>query len=144
MLEKIKNAIFAKYPKTDCRWVFLSAFGQNNEVLVSTWVLYPDKSLDDVLNTIYYWLIDKKPGLQTVVADIVTEVKEISDVAEIQTISVKDYGIAVVENMKSGVLLPNTKWVTDPMQWIQYVKQKNSLSWNAKILTFKTERFVIN
>lgn len=144
MLEKIKNAIFAKYPKTDCRWVFLSAFGQNNEILVSTWVMYPDKSLDDVLNTIYYGLIDKKPGLKTVAVDIVTQVREITDVAEIQTISVKDFGIAVVESMKSWVLLPNTKWVTDPMQWIQFIKQKNNLSGNAKILVFNTDRIVVS
>jgi hypothetical protein len=61
-----------------------------------------------------------------------------------QNLSVKDYGVIVVEDNKSGAILPNTKWVTDLSQCIQLIESKNWLSWNAKIVVFKTDRIIVN
>jgi len=144
MLEKIKAVLFQKYPKTDLRWVFLSSFGENNQVLDSTWVVYADKSLEDILETIYHGVIEKRQWVKFVVLDVVTEYREIMDLSEMQNLSVKDYGVIVVEDAKSGAILPNTKWVTDFSQCVQLIESKNWLSWNAKIVVFKTDRMIVN
>lgn len=144
MLEKIREVLFQKYQKSDCKWVFLSAFWSQNEILVSTWVLYADKSLDDVLDTIYRGVVWKQNDIQTVVVDVVTETKEIMDLSEIQGLSVKEYWIAIIEWNKSGVILPNTKWVNDFATWIKLINEKNWLSWNAKIYVFKTDRIIVS
>jgi len=144
MLEKIKAILFQKYPQTDCRWIFLSAFGPDNKILVSTWVLYADKSIEDALDTIYHGVVEKKEGIQTIVIDVVTETREIMDLSEIQELSVKEYGVAIVEWKKSWVILPDTKWVENFSQWIQLVNQKNWLSGNAKIFVFKTDRIIVS
>lgn len=144
MLEKIKQVLFQKYPKTDLRWVFLSSFGENNQILDSTWVVYADKSLEDILETIYHGVIEKRQWVKFVVLDVVTEYREIMDLSEMQNLSVKDYGVIVVEDNKSGAILPNTKWVTDLSQCIQLIESKNWLSWNAKIVVFKTDRIIVN
>lgn len=144
MLEKIKTILFQKYAKTDSRWIFLSSFGENNQILDSTWVVYADKSLEDILDTIYHWVIEKRQWIKFVVLDVVTEYREIMDLSEMQGLSVKDYGIIVVEDNKSWAILPNTKWVTDLSQCIQLIESKNWLSWNAKIVVFKTDRIMVN
>ena len=144
MLEKIKQVLFQKYPKTDLRWVFLSSFGENNQILDSTWVVYADKSLEDILETIYHGVIEKRQWVKFVVLDVVTEYREIMDLSEMQNLSVKDYGVIVVEDNKSWAILPNTKWVTDLSQCIQLIESKNWLSWDAKIVVFQTDRIVVS
>ena len=144
MLEKIKQVIFQKYPKTDFRWIFLSSFWEDSKLLDSTWVLYAEKSLEDSLDTIYHGVIEKKQWIKYVVADVVTEYKEIMDLSEIQSLSMKDYGIVVVEDTKSGAILPGTKGVSDFAQWIKLINEKNWLSGNAKIVVFKTDRIIIS
>ena len=144
MLEKIKTILFQKYAKTDSRWIFLSSFGENNQILDSTWVVYADKSLEDILDTIYHWVIEKRQWIKFVVLDVVTEYREIMDLSEMQDLSVKDYGIIVVEDNKSWAILPNTKWVTDLSQCIQLIESKNWLSWDAKIVVFQTDRIVVS
>ena len=144
MLEKIKAVLFQKYAKTDLRWIFLSSFDENNQILDSTWVVYADKSLEDILDTIYHWVIEKRQWIKFVVLDVVTEYREIMDLVEMQNLSVKDYGVIVVEDSKSWAILPNTKWVTDLSQCIQLIESKNWLSWNAKIVIFQTDRIVVN
>ena len=86
MLEKIKAVLFQKYAKTDLRWIFLSSFGENNQVLDSTWVVYADKSLEDILETIYHGVIEKRQWVKYVVLDVVTEYREIMDLDEMQNL----------------------------------------------------------
>ncbi len=143
MLEKIKKIVFQKYAKTDCKWVFISAFSDNWQVAASAWALHADKSLEDALDTIYRWVIEKNSVVSHIVVDIVLEYKEIMDMSEIQSLSVKEYWVAIVEGNKSWAILPDTKGVSDFAQWIKLVSEKNWLSWNAKILVFKTDRMVI-
>ena len=60
-------------------------------------MLYADKSIEDALDTIYHGVVEKKEGIQTIVIDVVTETREIMDLSEIQELSVKEYGVAIVE-----------------------------------------------
>ena len=143
MLEKIKNAIFAKYKKEDCKWVFLSVFDENNKLLMSNWALYTDKVLDNILDTLYHGLVEKYKNVAYIVVDIITDKEEITDVSKINEISLQEYWLAVIAWDKYGVMLPNTAWVANVTQALQLIKQKDSLHWNAKIVKFHTDRLLV-
>ena len=143
MLEKIKNAIFAKYKKEDCKWVFLSVFDENNKLLMSNWAFYTDKVLDNILDTLYHWLVEKHKDVAYIVVDIILDEEEIADVSKINEISLQEYWIAVIAGDKYWVMLPDTAWVSNITQALQLIKQKDSLQWNAKIVKFHTDRILV-
>jgi len=143
MLEKIKNAIFAKYKKEDCKWVFLSVFDENDKLLMSNGAFYTDKVLDSILDTLYHWLVEKYKNISYIVADVVSGEEEIADISKINEISLQEYWIAVIAWSKYWVMLPNTQWVTNVGQALQLIKQKDSLQWNVRVLKFSTDRFLI-
>ena len=143
MLEKIKEAVFAKYKKEDCKWVFLSVFDENNKLLMSNGAFYTDKVLDNILDTLYHGLVEKYKNVAYIVVDIITDEEEIADVSKINEISLQEYWLAVIAGDKYWVMLPNTEWVADVTQAIQLIKQKDSLQWNAKIIKFHTDRILV-
>lgn len=143
MLEKIKEAVFATYKKEDCKWVFISVFDENNKLLMSNWALYTDKVLDNILDTLYHWLVEKYKNVAYIVVDIITDEEEITDVSKINEISLQEYWLAVIAGDKYWVMLPNTEWVANVTQAIQLIKQKDSLQWNAKIIKFHTDRILV-
>lgn len=143
MLEKIKNAIFAKYKKEDCKWVFLSVFDENNKLLMSNGAFYTDKVLDNILDTLYHWLVEKYKNISYIVVDIIIDEEEIVDVSKINEISLQEFWLAVIAGDKYWVMLPDTAWVTDVTQALQLIKQKDSLQWNAKIVKFHTDRILV-
>lgn len=142
MLEKIKNAVFAKYKKEDIFWIFLSVFDENNKLLMSNGSFYTDKVLDNILDTLYHWLVEKYKNIAYIVVDLILDEEELTDVSKINEISLQEYGIAIIAGDKYGVMLPNTVWVKNAIQAVQLIKQKDSLEWNAKILKFHTDRIV--
>jgi len=143
MLEKIKNAIFAKYKKEDIYWVFLSVFDENNKMLMSNGAFYTDKVLDSLLDTLYHWLVENHKNVSYIVVDIVINPEEIMDVSKINEIPLNQFWIAVIAGDKYGVMLPNTAWVTNTLQALQLIKQKDKLGWNAKIVKFQTDRILV-
>ena len=142
MLEKIKNAVFAKYKKEDIFWIFLSVFDENNKLLMSNGSFYTDKVLDNILDTLYHWLVEKYKNIAYIVVDLILDEEELTDVSKINEISLQEYGIAIIAGDKYGVMLPNTVWVKNAIQAVQLIKQKDSLEWNARILKFHTDRIV--
>jgi len=144
MLDKIKEIVFEKYGKLDDKWIFISVFWNDDKILLSTWVLFSNKSMEDTIDTIYHWLVEKIQWIKTVAVDVVIDTKEVFDVSELYGIGLNEWWIALITDKKSGVILPNTKWVLDFSQWIKLIKQKNWLEWNAKILIFKTDRLVVS
>ena len=143
MLEKIKNAVFAKYKKEDIKGAFLSVFDENNKLLMSNGTFYTDKVLDSLLDTLYNWLVEQHKNIWYIVVDIVLDEEEVLDVSKINEISLQEYGLAVVAGDKYGVMLPNTAWVTNVIQALQLVKQRDWLHWNAKIIKFHTDRLLV-
>lgn len=143
MLEKIKEAVFAEYKKEDCKWVFISVFDENNKLLMSNWALYTDKVLDNILDTLYHWLVEKYKNVAYIVVDIITDEEEITDVSKINEISLQEYWLAVIAGDKYWVMLPDTAWVLNVTQALQLIKQKDSLQWNAKIVKFHTDRILV-
>ena len=144
MLEKIKKTVFQKYNKTDTRWVFVSGFDKTNKMIISSWVLYTDKSIEELIETLFHGLIEKHNNIAYIIIDIVTETVDVNNIGEIQSISLKDYWILISTENKSWVILPNTKWIENIQETIQIIKEKNWLTWNAKIIKFKTDRLMIN
>lgn len=143
MLEKIKGAVFAKYKKEDIFWVFISAFDENNKLLMSNGCFYTDKVLDNILDTLYHGLFEKYKNISYLIVDIVINSQEILDVSKLNEVSLSDFGIAVVAWNKYWVMLPNTQWVTNSIQALQLIKQKDHLEWNVKILKFQTDRIFV-
>lgn len=143
MLEKIKEAVFAKHKKEDCKWVFISVFDENNKLLMSDGALYTDKVLDNILDTLYHGLVEKYKNVAYIIVDIITDEEEITDVSKINEISLQEYWLAVIAWDKYGVMLPNTAWIANVTQAIQLIKQKDSLQWNAKIIKFHTDRLLV-
>ncbi len=143
MLDKIKASIFQKYKKDEVKWIFFSVFNDKWNLLISNWVFYTDKSLDELIDTLYRWLIEKHTDIWNIVVDIIWETSEIKSSEEIQNISLKDFGILLSSENKSGILLPDTKWVNNIQEWLKIIKEKNNLSSNVQITKFKTDRFCI-
>jgi hypothetical protein len=144
MLDKTKQSIFQKYKKDDIKWLFFSVFSQKWNLLLSNWVFYSDKTLEELINTLFHWLIEKHKNIWNIVIDIIKDYKEIQNLQEIQKVSTKEYWILLTTENKSGIILPDTKWVESIQQAIKITKEKNWLEWNAKIITFTTDRFAIN
>lgn len=142
-MEKIKNAVFAKYKKEDCKWVFLSVFDADDKLLMSNGVFYTDKVLDNILDTLYHWLVEKYRDISYIVVDVILDEEEIVDVSKINEIPLQEYWVAVIAGNKYWVMLPNTAWVTGAIQALQLIKQKDSLQWNAKIVKFHTDRILV-
>ena len=142
-MEKIKNAVFAKYKKEDCKWVFLSVFNADDKLLMSNGVFYTDKVLDNILDTLYHWLVEKYRNISYIVVDVILDEEEIVDVSKINEIPLQEYWVAVIAGNKYWVMLPDTAWVTGAIQALQLIKQKDSLQWNAKIVKFHTDRILV-
>ena len=143
MLEKIKNAIFTKYKKEDIKGVFLSVFDENNKLLMSNGTFYTDKVLDSLLDTLYHWLVENHKNIAYIAVDVVINEEELTDVSKINEIPLQQYWIAVIAGSKYWVMLPNTAGVTNTLQALQLIKQKDSLEWNAKIVKFQTDRILV-
>ena len=143
MIETIKTSIFKKYKKDDIKWLFFSVFNEQWELLMSNWVVYTDKALEELIDLLYQGLIKKHTNVGSIVADVVLETVELKTPQEIQTISPKDFWIVLSDWSKSGVLLPNTKWVNNIQEWLKLIKEKNDLWNNVQVIKFKTDRFVI-
>jgi len=143
MLEKIKEAVFAKYKKEDTYWIFLSVFDENNNLLMSNWALYTDKVLDSILDTLYHWLVEKHTNISYIVVDIVTKEEELTDWDNLNEISLDKYWIALITGWKYWATLPNTQWINNITDALKAIKQKNWLEWNAKIIKFQTDRITV-
>ena len=46
-------------------------------------------------------------------------------------------------DQKTWVMLPDMKWISDVKQALGYIKQKNWISWNVEIYSFKTDRIAL-
>jgi len=59
MIEKIKSELFKKYKNDEIRGMFFSLFDAKNNLLFSNGVLKTDKTMDKLVDTLYYGLMDK-------------------------------------------------------------------------------------
>lgn len=93
MLEKIKEIVFSKYSKTDIKGLFISVFDEKNDMLMSNGVAYTDKPLEQLIETLFHWLVEKHNNIGHIIVDIVTDIQKIIDLNEIPNISLQEYGL---------------------------------------------------
>lgn len=145
MIEKIKSELFKKYKNDDVKWLFFSLFDTKNNLLFSNGVFKTDKPMDKLIDTLYYWLMDKVSWVKSVVIDVVLSYAQETDLAKLLWYDIKTnwFCLIAINDQKTWVLLPDTKWINDVKQALWYIKQKNWISWNVEIYSFKTDRIVI-
>jgi hypothetical protein len=107
--------------------------------------LKTDKNMDNLVDTLYYGLMDKISWVKTVVVDIVLSYDKETDLQKLLWYDVKQYWFCLicVNDKKTWAVLPDTKWIIDAKQALWYIKQKNWISWNLEIYSFKTDRLVL-
>lgn len=146
MREKIKEGLFQQYNPEEKKWLFLSGFSKEKKLLVSEWVVSSEKPLHELIDALYVWYIESKiEDILYVCCDVVTDLIEITDGAEIVTKSPEERGFAVVskETGQSWVILPATSWVTDARSALFYLKKKYAVEGKAEVAVFRTNRIII-
>lgn len=147
MLDKIKKWVFSKYSVSDLKWVFISAFDQNWNLLFSNWLAYSDKPLWELIDSLYYGIIEKqKDNIKVFVLDIIEDLELVSNPNDILWSLPSIYWFLVVapDSDKSWIILPNTTWVADTKNALFLIRQKYWLDGKAAIYRFKTQRLLIS
>ena len=147
MLEEIKKLIYSKYKPDDKFWIFFSLFDGKWKLLISNWVLTTDKTLEDIINLLYNWMIKKEESkTEHIIIDVVNEITEQKDIASFLQMDPKTNWVLLAETQwwKTWVILPNTKWVTSMKQAIAWIKSKYQLQWDVTISTFTVNELVLD
>ena len=147
MLEEIKKLIYTKYKAEDKIWLFFSLFNDKWKLLISNWVLTTDKTLEDMINLLYNWILKKQESkTKHIIIDIVNEIVEQKDAAAFLNMDPKTNWVLLAETTgdKTGIILPNTKWVTSMKQAIAWIKQKYQLQWDVTISTFTVDELILD
>lgn len=147
MLEEIKKLIYSKYKPEDKIWVFFSAFDEKWNLLVSNWVITTDKTLEELINLLYNWILKShEPKTKHIIIDIVNEITEQKDINAFLNMDPKTNWVILSEASweKTWIMLPNTKWVTSMKQTIAWIKSKYQLQWDAVISTFTVNELILD
>lgn len=147
MLEEIKKLIYSKYKPEDKIWLFFSLFDDKWNLLISNWVLTTDKTLEDMINLLYNWMLKKEESkTKHFIIDVVNEIVEQKDVAAFLNMDPKVNGVLLAETKwdKTWVILPNMKWITSMKQAIAWIKSKYQLQWDVTISTFTVNELVLD
>ena len=147
MLEEIKKLIYSKYKPEDKVWLFFSLFNDKWKLLISNWVLTTDKTLEDMINLLYNWILKKQESkTKHIIIDIVNEIVEQKDAAAFLNMDPKTNWVLLAETTgdNTGLILPNTKWITSMKQAIAWIKQKYQLQWDVTISTFTVDELILD
>jgi hypothetical protein len=147
MLEEIKKLIYTKYKAEDKIWVFFSLFDDKWNLITSNGVLTTDKTLEEMINILYNWIIKKEEAkTKHIIIDIVNQITEQKDVNAFLQMDPKTNWVLLAETTwnKTWVMLPNMKWITSMKQAIAGIKSKYQLQWDATISTFTVTELTLN
>ena len=147
MLEEIKKLIYTKYKAEDKTWVFFSLFDDKWNLIASNGVLTTDKTLEEIINILYNWIIKKEEAkAKHVVIDIVNKITEQKDVNVFLQMDPKTNWVLLAETTwnKTWVMLPNIKWITSMKQAIAWIKSKYQLQWDVTISTFTVNELILD
>ena len=144
MTEKIKKEIEKYISLTDSKWIFLSWFDKEKNLIISSGVFSTDKNISTVIDMIYNGLLSIHKDISTIICDIVIDSKLETSIESINSINTQTHGIcaSTVDFSKSWVVLPKTLWINNANEALWYIKQKNNLSGNIVIYSFTTKRIV--
>lgn len=145
MLESIKNQIFSNFSREESKWVFFSLFNKEWKLILSEWVLIPNKNLSELIDNLYYWLVDDlKDQVELFLVDIVLNIFE-TDLKDLLASSIKEFWF-FIENetwTKTWLILPDIEWVADVKNALYLVKKKYEIEWKVRIYKFRTQRFIL-
>ena len=147
MLEEIKKIIYTKYKAEDKIWVFFSLFDDKWNLLTSNGVLTTDKTLEEMINILYNWIIKKEEAkAKHVIIDIINQITEQKDVNAFLQMDPKTNWVLLAETTwnKTWVMLPNIKWITSMKQAIAWIKSKYQLQWDVAISTFTVNELILD
>ena len=147
MLEKIKKVLLKTYNSEEKKGVFLSWFDKEHHLLSSEWVVDTEQALYKTLDAVYKTSI--APHIKEVMyvaCDIDSDIIEIHDIKKVLDLSPKEFWFVVVDQDDdvSGVILPNTEWVSDAKSALSYIKKKYGIHGKVEIYAFRTERIVVS
>lgn len=147
MLEQIKRKLFEKYKTTETKWIYLSVFDVSGKMLFSRWVLMTDKTMDKLIENLYYAMIEWKYKLEEikiVLIDVVWQIIE-STPEDIMNSSPKEYWFCMISIDKDKVwtILPDMIWVADSKNALFLMKNKFWIEGKVMIYKFKSERISI-
>ena len=147
MLEEIKKLIYSKYKPEDKIWLFFSLFDGKWNLLISNWVITTDKTLEEMINLLYNWIL-KKQESQTkhIIIDVVNEITEQKDVTAFLNMDPKVNWVLLAETTwgKTWVMLPNMRWITSMKQAVAWIKSKYQLQWDVTISTFTVNELILD
>lgn len=147
MLEEIKKLIYSKYKPEDKIWLFFSLFDDKWKLLISNWVLTTDKTLEEMINLLYNWLLKKQESkTKHIIINIVNNIIEQKDAAAFLNMDPKVNWVLLAETTweKTWVILPNMKWITSMKQAIAWIKSKYQLEWDVTISTFTVDELILD
>ncbi len=147
MLEEIKKLIYSKYKSEDKIWLFFSLFDEKENLLISNGVLTTDKTLEEMINLLYNWILKAQESkTKHIIIDVVNEIVEQKDVATFLNMDPKINWVFLAETTweKTGLILPNTKWITSMKQAIAWIKSKYQLQWDVTISTFTVNELILD
>lgn len=147
MLEEIKKLIYSKYKAEDKIWVFFSLFDGKWNLLASNWVLTTDKTLEDLINLLYNWILKKEEAkTKHVIIDVINQITQQQDVNTFLKMDPKTTWVLLAETKwtKTWVMLPNMKWITTMTQALAWIKSKYQLQWDVTISTFTVDELTLD
>lgn len=147
MLEEIKKLIYSKYKAEDKIWVFFSLFDDKWNLLASNWVLTTDKTLEDLINLLYNWILKKEEAkTKHIIIDVINQITQQQDVNAFLKMDPKTTWVLLAETKwtKTWVMLPNMKWITTMTQALAWIKSKYKLQWDVTISTFTVDELVLD
>lgn len=145
MLEKIKARLAQYYDLSTARGVFFSLFDSNKQLLSSNGVLFTDRAMEEVITSLYNWLVVRQDTTVFIGIDIVLDVQQETNPQQITNINTQKYWIYVYSEWSnsSGVILPNTLGILDITHAIHAIKEKTKIWGQAQIYSFTTDRILI-
>jgi len=147
MLEEIKKLIYSKYKAEDKIGLFFSLFDDKWNLLISNGVLTTDKTIEDMINLLYNWMMEKEESkTKHIIIDVVNEIIEQKDITAFLNMDPKINWVLLTETSwdKTGLILPNTKWITSMKQAIAWIKSKYQLQWDVTISTFTVNELILD
>lgn len=131
----------------DRRGIFCSLF-RGNQLLISQGVLFTDKPIGSVAETMYVWVWEDHAKIADIgCIDVVMDRKQQLSLNDILDIDLTQYGVCVatLDGKASACLLPQTLGVSDIKIAINAMKTKyHTLTWGINVYTFTTTRVLVS
>ena len=147
MIEKIKKLIYSEHKPDEKIWLFFSLFDEKWNLLISNGVLTTDKTLEELINLLYNWIIKKEePKTKHIIINMIKEIIPQKEINSFLNMDPKLNWVILSETSwnKTWIMLPNIKWIDNMKQAIAGIKAKYQLQWDVTISTFTVDELILD